>query len=71
MYVKLSILTLDKNLLLEELEDTQFKLISLCDRGQLKYPTEPVLDVIVSVWKIFIAIEQNSQLMEMLVNGPS
>ena len=67
----LSILTLDKNLLLEELEDTQFKLISLCDRGQLKYPTEPVIDVIVFVWKIFIAIEQNSQLMEMLVNGPS
>ena len=26
-------LTLDKNLLLEELENTQFKLISLCDRA--------------------------------------
>ena len=43
----------------------------LTDRGGLKYPSEPVLDSILVLWKRFYAIENNKELLAKLVSGPS
>ena len=55
------ILTLEKDLIIDDI--SQFKLLDLSDRGSLKYPSEMVLEFIVIVWKIFVNIENDDQLM--------
>ena len=60
-----------KRLVVDDLSDSQFKLLLLSDRGSLKYPSEIVLESIVDVWKIVIKIENSNDLMAMLVEGPS
>ena len=37
----------------------------------LKYPSEPVLNSILVLWKTFYAIENNKELLAKLVSGPS
>ena len=64
-------LTVEKRLVVDDLSDSQFKLLLLSDRGSLKYPSEIVLESIVDVWKIVIKIENSNDLMAMLVEGPS
>ena len=64
-------LTIEKNLVIDDLSVSQFKLLELSDRGSLKYPSELVLQSIVDVWKIIISIESSNDLMAMLVEGPS
>ena len=44
---------------------------SLLDRGSLKWPSDCVLEAIISLWKIFVKIEQNDHLMLTLIAGPS
>ena len=65
------LLTIDKDSLIDELPLSQYKLLELSDRGNLKYPSELVLESIVIAWKIFFIIENNSELMSILVQGPS
>ena len=66
------ILTFDRDLLVDESSTlSQFKLLELSDRGGLKYPSEVVLESIVTSWKILICIENDSELMPAFVKGPS
>ena len=65
-------LTIEKDLLIDDTTSRpEFKLIELSDRGGLKYPSEIVLDAIIVVWKLFILIENNSELMSLFLGGPS
>ena len=64
-------LTIDKTLFIEGLSQSDFKLLELTDRGSLKYPSEPVLESILTLWKLFSAIENDRQLMTLLVDGPA
>ena len=66
------ILTFDSDLLVDESSTlSQFKLLELSDRGGLKYPSEVVLESIVTAWKTLICIENDSELMPAFVKGPS
>ena len=65
------LLTIDEDLLIDEPSLSQFKLLDLSDRGGLKYPSELVLESIVSAWKIFVSIENDNEMMALLVEGPS
>ena len=64
-------LTIDKTLLIDRLSQTDFELLltELTDHGSLKYPSEPVLESILTLWKLFSAIENDSQLMALFVDG--
>ena len=64
------ILTIDKDLI-DDLSISQFKLLDLSERGSLKYPSEIVLESSVIVWKIFMTIKNNNELMVKLLEGPS
>ena len=64
-------LTIDKTLLIEGISQSDFKLLELTDRGSLKYPSEPVFESILTLWKLFSAIENDRQLMTLLVDGPA
>ena len=66
----LSMLTQDKEMEIVDSED-QNKLIQLIDRGCLKWPSHIVIDVIIVVWKIFTAIENEKLLMLRFLSGPS
>ena len=65
------ILTLEKDLFIDDMSLSQFKLLDLSDRGSLKYPSEMVLECIVIVWKIFVNIENDDELLILLIEGPS
>ena len=54
-HVCLHMLTIDKEFLLDLDLDSQYKLLQLTDRGGLKYPSEPVLNSILVLWKTFCA----------------
>ena len=43
--------------------------MEISDRGRLKYPTEIVLESVVTLWKIFSIIQNNRELMGALVEG--
>ena len=58
-----------KDLLIDELPLSQYKLLELSDRGNLKYSSELVLESIVIAWKIFLIIENNSELMSIVYFG--
>ena len=63
-------LTFERDLLFyESYTISKFKLLELSDRGCLKYPSEVVLESIANVLKIFICIENESELMEIFVKG--
>ena len=64
-------LTVDKEFLLDLDLDSQYTLLQLTDRGGLKYPSEPVLNSILVLWKTFSVIENNKELLAKLVSGPS
>ena len=65
------VLTFDKEYPLEFDSDSQFKLLELTDRGELKYPSEPVLSYAITLWRILVSIENNEELSNLLVDGPS
>ena len=64
-------MTHEKDVILDINSLSEFKLLQLTDRGRLKYPSEPVLTSIVTLWKIFVSIEDNDKLLPMLVDCPS
>ena len=49
----------------------QTRPLDLSDRRSFKYPSEMVLECIVIVWKIFVNIENDDELMIILVEEPS
>ena len=63
-------LTQDRDLEVVDIEDKN-KLIQLIDRGALKWPSHIVIDVIIVVWKIYVAIESEKLLMQRFLSGPS
>ena len=65
------LLTMDKDLLIDEPSLSQFMLLDLSYRGGLKYLSELVLESIVTAWKIFVSIENDNEMMALLVEGPS
>ena len=54
-HVCLHLLTVDKEIILDLVSDSEFKLLQLTDRGGLKFPSEPVLDSILVLWKRFMS----------------
>ena len=57
-------LFIDRDFLFDEDSHPELTLIRLTDRGDLKYPSEFILDFITTLWKILIAIERNDKLMK-------
>ena len=64
-------LTEDKLLYVDEPLESKFKLIELIDRGNLKWPSEAVIDAVIIVWKLFVLIERNDKMMNQFVSGSS
>ena len=60
-----------KRSLIDDMSLAQFKLLDLSDHGSIKYPSEMVLECIVIVWKIFVNIENDDELLMQLIEGPS
>ena len=67
------LLTIDKDLLIDDTSNPQFKVIELSDREGLKYPSQIVMDSIIVVWKNLLTskIEHKSELMSVFLKGPS
>ena len=70
-HVCLDALTFEKEFLFDPDFPSEFKLLQLTDRGRLKYPSEPVLSVVIILWKIFVLIESDDKLLTLLVEGSS
>ena len=51
--------------------ESAYKLIEILDRGSLKWPSQPVLDVILKIWNIYTSIESDSDLFNKLLTEPS
>ena len=62
-------LTEDKYLHLDEPPDSKYKILEVIDRGNLKWPSDIVLDAVVLVWKIFRLIEQDNDLLIRFASG--
>ena len=54
-----------------ECEDSDLTLIHLADRGGLKYPSDEVINAVITLWKILYRIEQNNNLMRQFLAGTS
>ena len=63
-------LTVDKFLYPED-SDSKYKIFEFIDRGNLKWPSDVVLDAVIITWKIFIIIEQNDELLNRFIAGSS
>ena len=62
-------LTGDKYLHLDEPPDSKDKILEFTDRGNLKWPSDIVIDAVVLVWKIFRVIEQDNDLLIQFASG--
>ena len=51
------LLTKDKEIEIEIPPDSKYKLIQIIDRGSLNWPSNFVIEAIVTLWKIFSSIE--------------
>ena len=70
-HVCLDTLTFEKEFLFDPDFPSEFKLLQLTDRGRLNYPSEPLLSVVIILWKIFVLIESNHNLLTKFVEGSS
>ena len=64
--VCLDLLTIDRVFLFDENSQPEFRLQQLTDRGRLKYPSQIVLNSIVTLWKTLVAVESKDNLMAFL-----
>ena len=65
-------MTFDKGFLFNLDFPSEFKLLQLTDHGRLKYPSEPLLSVVIILWKIFVLIEiDDNQNLTKFVEGSS
>ena len=60
-------LTIDKDFIFDEDSQPKFRLLQLTDRGGLKFPSEFILESIVTLWRMLIAIESKDNLMALLM----
>ena len=67
----LSLLTEDKEMEIEIPPDSKYKLIQIIDRGSLKWPSNYVIEAIVTLWKVFSSIENQPHLMGSFIKGQS
>ena len=66
----LALLTEDKILEFEE-SNSVYALIQLQDRGGLKWPSVPVLEAVSMMWSLFVYIENDPNLFNQFLSGPS
>ena len=66
----LNFLTIDKELLMEQPQDSRYAYLKIVDRGSLKWPSDVILDSVVILWKIFVSIDNNKSLL-VLAQGSS
>ena len=64
-------LTEEKDLQVEEPPDSKYKLVRIIDCGSLKWPSNNVIDAILTVWSTFRKIENSSELWKNFLIGPS
>ena len=64
-------LTIDKELLMEQPQDSRYSYLIIVDRGSLKWPSDVILDSVVILWKIFVSIDNNKSLLLVLAQGSS
>ena len=53
-HVCIDLLTIDKDFIFDEDRHPEFRLLQLTDRGGLKYPSEFILESIVTIWETLI-----------------
>ena len=70
-HVCIDLLTIDKDFNFDDDSQPEFRLLQLTDRGSVKYPSEFILESIVTLWKTLIAIESKDNLMVILMQGSS
>ena len=63
-----SVLIQDKTLEIEDFESS-LVLIQLLDRGGLKRPSKQVLNAILTLWKIFVVIENSPALLKLFIRS--
>ena len=51
--------------------ESAYTLIEIIDRGSLKWPSRPVIDVISKLWNIYTSIESDQALFDKLLAEPS
>ena len=66
----LNLFTVDKSLEFEE-SDSVYALIQLQDRGGLKWPSVPVLEVVSTISSLFVHFENDPNLFNHFLSGPS
>ena len=66
-----SFLTEEKDMDIEEPPDSKYKLIQVVDRGSLKWPSNCILEAIVTLWKVFSTIVNDADLNNSFINGLS
>ena len=69
MYVCLDALTFEKDFIFDLEFSSEFKLLELTDRGGLKYPSESLLCAVIMLWKIFVVIESDNNILTIFVEG--
>ena len=67
----LSFLTENKKMEIEEPSESKYRLIQIIDRGSLKWPSNDVIEAIITLWKVFSSIESQQSLFESFITGPS
>ena len=70
-HVCIDLLIIDKDFIFDEDSQTEFRLLQLTDRGGLNYPSEFILESIVTLWRTLIAIKSKDNLMAILMQGSS
>ena len=61
--------TENKYLHLDDPPDSKYKMLEFTDRGDLKWPSDIVIDAVVLFWKIFRLIVQDNDLLIQFVSG--
>ena len=56
---------------IEEPPDSKYKLIQVVDRGSLKWPSNCILEAIVTLWKVFSTIVNDADLHNSFISGLS
>ena len=59
-----SFLTENKEMEIEELSKSKYRLIEIIDRGSLKWPSKDVIETIVTLWKLCSSIESQPSLFD-------
>ncbi|KAI6658203.1 Transposable element P transposase [Oopsacas minuta] len=63
--------TENKEIEIEGPSDSEYRLIQIIDRGSLKWPSSDIIDVIITLWKVFSSIESQPSIFNNFITGPS